>query len=172
ARDPPSLYTPFRIAPDDEVFHILALDTGAWPGVGGFTYAPRFATPEDLPPIRGLLTDVYGGLDERWFATLPSAEERCFLVEVDGTLAGVAWATLAGAHGRLHSLSVRPAYRRLGIGTDLWAARVLWLRAAGARRVISEVGERNLPSQAVAARGGMRRVGRMFRHDRALADPA
>ena len=62
----------------------------------------------------------------------------------------------------MHSLAVRPMYRHLGLGTDLLFARLLWARAAGARSVLSEIADQNLPSRAVAEAGGMRRVGEIF----------
>jgi GNAT superfamily N-acetyltransferase len=165
-RDRISIYAPFELAPSSEPYLIYSAGAEPWIDGGGFAHAVRLAQASDLPEVARLLRAVYGEVDERWIATMPHATERCFVVEVDGDMAGVAWASLAGGAGRLHSLSVRPRYRRLGIGTELFRARRLWLRAAGADPTISEIAERNLPSRRIAEAGGMRPVGRIFRVER------
>jgi GNAT superfamily N-acetyltransferase len=169
ARDPPTLFAPFALAPGAETYHIYQGDLVRWSPSAPFLYRPHLARPGDLPEVVRLLRDVYGGVDEQWFATLPSELERCFVVRIEGEIAGVAWASYADGHGRLHSLSVRPRFRRLGIGTDLWTARALWLKAAGAHSVIAEISDRNAASRAVSEHGGMRPVGRWFRNERASA---
>ena len=69
-----------------------------------------------------------------------------------------------GAQARLHSLTVRAPHRRLGIGTDLLAARLLWARRMGCERILSEIARDNMPSQLIALRAGMRRVGEIYFH--------
>ena len=122
----------------------------------------RTIREEDRTAVARLLVEQFGPVDPRWLGSMPPAGEKGFAVEVAGQIAGVGWVSLVNGQGRLHSLSVRPGYRRLGVGTDLWQARVLWSRASGAGRVITEVSEQNLPSLAIAAQGGMRNAGRMF----------
>lgn len=129
-----------------------------------FSHAIRVVPAAEMAPATRLLREAYGRFDERWLLAGPGGEETGFVAEVGGVVAGVGWASVVGAHGRLHSLFVSPRYRRLGIGTDLLFARLFWARRAGARRILSEIAETNLPSQAVASRGGMRPVGAIYLH--------
>jgi RimJ/RimL family protein N-acetyltransferase len=57
---------------------------------------------------------------------------------------------------------VHPRYQRLGIGTDLLTARMLWLQRSGGRQVVSEIYGGNLASRTAAERAGMALVGQMF----------
>jgi len=165
-RDRISMYSPYPLRSDAEPYLIYEGPADAPDGRDRFRFPIRIASRTDRPRIVALLREVYGEVDEQWIATMPEAVERCFLAEVDGEIAGVAWASLVEGVGRLHSLSVRPRFRRLGIGTDLFRARCLWLGAAGATRTISEIAERNRPSRRIAEAGGMREVGRIFRLER------
>ncbi|HYA11048.1 MAG TPA: GNAT family N-acetyltransferase [Thermoplasmata archaeon] len=127
-----------------------------------FRHRVRLLGPGELAAVDALLSEVYGSSSERWLAVAASEGERCFGVDVGGTLAGVAWALVAGPWARLHTLTVRPGFRRMGVATDLLFARLLFARHAGAREALSEIAERNLPSRAVAARAGMRPAGQLF----------
>lgn len=129
-----------------------------------FRHSPRLLAASELPAVGELLREVYGAPVDAWLGIAFAEGERCFGVEIDGTLAGVAWLLVAGRWGRLHTLTVRPGFRRLGVGTDLLAARLLFARQAGVVRAISEISERNGPSTAVAERCGMRPAGELFLH--------
>ena len=108
------------------------------------------------------MREVYGVVNERWFDGPPNPSEAGFLAEVDGRLAGIGWVSKVHGHARIHSLTVRAPYRRVGIGTDLLFARLLWAHRTGASEVLSEISALNLGSQTIAARGGMRRVGQIY----------
>jgi len=129
-----------------------------------FSHAVRAMPASEMAPVTQLLREAYERFDDRWLLAAPGDEETGFVVDVAGRPAGVAWASAAGEHARLHSLFVSPRYRRLGIGTDLLFARLFWARRAGARTALSEIAEGNLPSQTIAARGGMHPVGAIFLH--------
>jgi len=131
-----------------------------------FRHRIRVAEDRDLAAVKRLLKELYGELNERWFSGAIGLEETGFIAEMGGALAGVAFASVIGAHGRLHSLAVRPGYRGMGIGLDLLFARRIWAQRAGARDLLSEISEHNLPSQKVAERGGMRPVGQIFLYRR------
>ena len=129
-----------------------------------FLHLPRLLAESELPAVGDLLREVYGAPAEAWLRVAFAEGERCFGVEVDGILAGVAWVLVAGRWARLHTLTVRPGFRRLGVGSDLVAARLLFAGQRGVARAISEISERNGPSIAVAERCGMRPAGELFLH--------
>jgi RimJ/RimL family protein N-acetyltransferase len=161
-RSEPAFYAEVDLPRRRETYHVYCVSFGPTFPSHRFRYRVRIASSSDLAPVRDLARELWGQFNDRWFSGFARAPETCFLVEIDGVLAGMAWATGLGTHGRLHSLAVRPGYRRMGVGTDLLFARLLWLERTGAREAISEIAEQNLPSRAVAERAGMRPVGRIF----------
>jgi GNAT superfamily N-acetyltransferase len=161
--------TPLGAKP--ETFQIYAVDLPAGITTHRFSHPVRRARPSEQTAVFRILNEMYGRIDIRGLPPISTESDPCFVVEVAGELVGAGWVTLQGTHARLHSLTVRPRYRRIGIGTDLWHARVRWAAQAGARQVISEISEHNAPSQAIAARGGMRPIGRMFLAHRPVAGP-
>jgi GNAT superfamily N-acetyltransferase len=158
-----SVFSDFELAPSSEPFGLWESDPRFSPESHRFQHAVRPSEPGDLPQLQHLLGDVYGRVDDRWLAETLPREEKGFVVEAESRIVGAAWVTVLGEHGRLHSVSVRPRYRGLGIGTDLWQARILWCRQLGVRRIVTEISDRNLPSRQIAMRGGMHRSGELFR---------
>ncbi|EQD43732.1 GCN5-related N-acetyltransferase domain protein, partial [mine drainage metagenome] len=124
-----------------------------------FAHPVRLAAPPDREVLLQLLREGLGAVDERWFRPLPPPPERGFVVERDGAIVGTAWVAVPGPVARLHSLVVRPRYRGLGIGRDLWEARARWAEAHGATRLRVEIAEENDASRALARAAGMREIG-------------
>ncbi|HUI38154.1 MAG TPA: GNAT family N-acetyltransferase [Thermoplasmata archaeon] len=147
-------------------FDILSVDLSGWDERHRFAHPVRAVREGDVRPIADLMREVYGRFDERWLGNGAPEGEKGFVSMVDGQVAGTAWVTLVPGFGRLHSLSVRPRFRRLGLGTDLVYARMLWAARNGARRVISEIPEDNAASLEIARRAGMRRSGSIYLYER------
>jgi GNAT superfamily N-acetyltransferase len=160
------VFSELSLAPEGEVYHVYAATLPAEMVPHRFAHPIREARPGDRGSLLGLLQEVYGQVDEGWFRPIPEPPEKGFVAEVDGRIVGAAWVQVVGRYARLHTLTVRAPYRHLGIGTDLWYARMLWAHAQEAREVIAEISEHRTASQAIAAAGGMRRVGRMYRFTR------
>jgi GNAT superfamily N-acetyltransferase len=157
-----AVFSELPLEPGAEVYHIYGSHPAQGVGPVSFRHPVRAARDGDRVALTRLLTEVYGTVDERWLDPVEREGEKCFVVELDHVAVGAAWLSVVGRHGRLHSLSVRPGYRRLGIGTDLWKARMVWARHTGVTRVLTEISEHNLPSRAIAEAGGMRPVGAVY----------
>ena len=157
-----SLFAEIPFEAKAEVFHVYSVDLSSPLQEHRFSHPIRRAMGADFPEVFRLMNEVYGPVNETWFDSIPAEREVCLITEVGGEVAGTAWVSLAGGSARLHSLAVRPRFRRLGVGTDLLFGRLLWVHKAGAQRAISEISEHNLASQAIASNGGMRRAGRIF----------
>jgi GNAT superfamily N-acetyltransferase len=164
------MYCDFSFDPTAEPFAILSVSLRDPLPSHRFRHFVRPFGKGDGPPVFDLMREVYGVVNERWFEGLPTPSEAGFVVEVDRRVAGVGWVSQVGPHARLHSLTVRPPFRRMGLGTDLLFARLLWAQRAGAGEVVSEISEGNLGSLTIAHLGGMRVVGRIYFH-RPLVDP-
>jgi GNAT superfamily N-acetyltransferase len=131
-------------------------------------HAVRLASPADVEGLVQLLRSVYQPVDERWVRTSSAREDRCFVVDVGDQLAGAGWVSVVDGHARLHSLTVHPRYRRLGIATALSRARATWALDHGATELLTEIADANLPSRKTAEKIGMRPVGRMFLYPKPL----
>lgn len=156
------VFSDFDLAHPSERFWIYTADVPRSVGPHRFSHPVRIAKPSDCEGVIQLLRDVYGHADTRWIETAPPESETGFVVDGADELAGVAWVTVVGEDARFHSLTVRARYRRSGVATDLWHARMAWARAAGSARVITEIADGNIGSRAIAERGGMRPMGQLF----------
>jgi GNAT superfamily N-acetyltransferase len=157
-----ALFSEFPLGAKAETYHIYAADPAGERRPHRFRHVVRMARAEEQPAIVRMLNEMYGLIDTSWLPASSQNGDKCFVVEVGSELVGAGWVSVVGSHGRLHSLSVRPHYRRVGIGTDLWHARMQWAGQAGACQVISEISEHNVASLSIATAGGMERIGRMF----------
>jgi GNAT superfamily N-acetyltransferase len=158
-----SIFSDFPFGAASETFGIYRVSLDGAPDGHRYSHPVRAADEGDRDGVVGLMRNVHGVVDDRWFDSLLREREMCFVVDGPAEIAGTAWVSVAHGHARLHSLSVRPRYRRTRVGTDLWHARVAWARHAGARQVLTEISDHNRPSQAIAEAGGMRRVGEIYR---------
>jgi ribosomal protein S18 acetylase RimI-like enzyme len=156
-----SVYTEFRLGREREPYGIFVGPTAARDH--RFRHPVRPARESDRVGILSLLTSVYGAVAESWFDRVEREDELGFVVDGHAELAGAGWISLESGIGRLHSLAVRPRYRRLGIGSDLWHARAFAASHAGASALLTEIAELNVPSRRIAEAGGMRRVGAIYR---------
>lgn len=165
-REELTAFAEYPLDPSGATYPVLLLELTDRSPEHRFVHSIRSARPDDRPRIAEVLRAVYGSVDEAWLAADPSPAERALVGEIDGRLVAAAWVTVVGRDARLHSLSVVPRYRRLGLGTDLWHARVLAARTLGATRAITEIAETNAASLAISTRGGMRRIGQVYENRR------
>jgi GNAT superfamily N-acetyltransferase len=157
------VFSDFRLGAKSEAFQVFeGAPTGTAPA-HQFRHPVRAAGDEDRDELLGLMRGVHGVVDDGWFRTVVREHEVGFVVDGDREIAGAGWVSVSNGVGRLHSLSVRPRYRRTRVGTDLWHARMRWAAGNGARRVVTEISEHNVGSRAIAEAGGMRRVGEIYR---------
>jgi len=126
-----------------------------------FRHEVRRIEEGDRPAALALLRESYPGSNVGYFSGPSDPAEVGFRVRLEEEVVGVAWGSVAGSVARLHSLTVRPGARRLGVATDLLHARILWARAAGLREAFSEISEENVPSRTIAERAGLRPTGRI-----------
>jgi RimJ/RimL family protein N-acetyltransferase len=165
----PAFYAEVDLDGPREPFRIYVRTLGVEPP-HRFRSAVRLLTPTVDPRVPDLLREVYGDSAERWLPVAHAEGERAVGAEVEGKLVGLAWVLVAGRDARLHGLTVRAEYRRLGIGTDLVLARLVYAHRLGARVALSEIADRNLASRATAERAGLRPVGRVYLYGRAAAE--
>lgn len=158
-----SIFSDFPLGARSEVFRIYEGTPEDRDPTHRYRHPVRAAKDTDGGELLGLMRGVHGVVDDGWFRTIVREHEVGFVVDGDGEVAGAGWVSVSNGVGRLHSLSVRPRYRRTGIGTDLWHARMRWAAGNFAGKVVTEISEHNGASQAIAESGRMRRVGEIYR---------
>jgi GNAT superfamily N-acetyltransferase len=165
-------YSDFRIEGPSEPYGVFVGALRRDSRAHHFRHSVRRSTPADVPRLVEMVREVHGVVDPGWFDSPPPSAEVGFVVEVGSRLAGAGWVAVVGRSARLHSLTVRPAFRRIGLGADLLFARLLWAQTAGAAEVVSEVADRNVASVALARSVPMNRVGELFLYPPLATRPA
>lgn len=143
-----------------ETYKVLELDS--FPDAPWDTGLVRPMTRDDLGTVAAIAKKVYKVRSKRFVRSQFDAGDLGFVAHVDGQIVGFAFATLEGAVGRLHMLTVLKDFRNRGIGRELLRARLAALRDLGARRAITEIAEWNLASLTLAQGHGFRPVGKMY----------
>ncbi len=110
------------------------------------------------------MVSTHPGLNEHWVDVALKQGERCFIVRLDKEIAGWGWLSIVNGNGRLHSLYVKPQFRRIRIGEDILYARLLWLKSKGAHSAFSEISRHNSPSSRIALKGQMTACGQIFQY--------
>jgi len=159
-----SVFAEFQLRPDALPYAVYAIGIPRADRGHRFAHPVRTLRPSDIPQVVRLMHEVYGLVDEAWLRSQPHRGEHGFVVELAGEVRGAAWLSLVGDLGRLHSVSVAPRYRRLGLGTALWQARARFAEESGAARLVTEIAEENVASRRIAEREGMTRVGTIWEH--------
>ncbi len=98
----------------------------------------------------------------RWVSVALRNGDRCFVVKISNRIAGIAWMAITGGIARSHGLYVDPKFRRTGITTDIFHARLLYLKSRHVHTLINEIAEDNVASSSHARKIGERVVGKMF----------
>ena len=114
--------------------------------------------------IRQFIASTHPGSNKNWVDVALNNGEKCFTVRLEEGIAGLGWASMTNAIGRLHTLFVKPQFRRLGIGEDLVFARLLWLKSKGAHSAFSEISRENGASSRIAIKAKMKASGQLFQY--------
>ena len=127
-----------------------------------FSHAISVAHIEQVEELRQFMLSTHPGTNPRWIDVALRNGDKCVTVRLGDEIAGVGWLSLVNGIGRLHSLFVKPRFRKMGIGLDILFARLLWLRSKQARMAFSEISVNSLQSSKTALKGGMRVSGQVY----------
>lgn len=119
----------------------------------------RAMQPADLDAaaaIEATALDAWSrqGLAEELEQQQAGGSARLFVVQSDGTLAGLAAFQLAADEATLNTITVDPARRGQGLGAALLRTALAQLRSQGAQLCFLEVREHNAPAIALYTRLG------------------
>ena len=130
------------------------------------TYDIDTIDKDEIDEIRKFMLSTDPRLNPKWVKVALNSKDKCVTVRLGDEIAGVGWLSLVNGVGRLHSLFVKPRFRKMGVGLDILFARLLWLRSKHARTAFSEISVNNLQSTKTSMKGGMKVSGHVYQYFR------
>jgi len=149
---------------ESEIYDIYTIDLRNHDVVHRFSHEISMADEEQVDEIERFMTLAYPRMSRRWVKAVLKNGDKCFVVRLGSEIAGLGWASFVNGIGRIHSLFVRPQFRRLSIGEDILYARLMWLKSNHARSAFSEISRYNSPSSRIALKARMRVSGQVFQY--------
>ena len=158
------LFSELKTEIDREIYDIYTIGLENHGIVHRFSYEISIPDREQIDEIERFMILAYPGMNRRWVRVALKNGDRCFLVRLGSEIAGLGWVSLVERIGRIHSLFVKPQFRRLGIGEDIFYARLMWLKSKHARSAFLETYRYNSPSLKIASKAQMRVCGQVFQY--------
>ena len=160
------LFSELKTEVEKEVYDIYSTDLKNHDVVHRFSHEISMADDRQIGEIERFMVLAHPGMNRRWVRVALKNGDKCFAVRLDNEIAGLGWVSFVGGIGRIHSLFVKPQFRKLGIGEDILYARLLWLKSKHARSAFSEISRRNSPSSRIELKAQMRVCGQVFQYFR------
>lgn len=159
-----SVFAELKTEHDCEIYDIYNVELRNLGVDHRFRYEISIAEKEQLQEIEHFMISANPRMNKKWIQLALDAGEKCFFVRLGTEIAGLGWLSIVNKIGRLHSLYVRPEFRRMGIGQDILFARFLWLKSKQAQSAFSEISRYNSPSWKIALKGQMSVAGQVFQY--------
>jgi ribosomal protein S18 acetylase RimI-like enzyme len=158
------LFAELKTVVDSEIYDIYTIDLENHDIAHRFSHEISMTDEGQIGEIERFMVLAYPGMNRRWVRVALKNGDRCFLVRLGSEIAGLGWVSFVERIGRIHSLFVKPQFRRLGIGEDILYARLMWLKSKHARSAFSEISRFNSSSVRVALKARMRVCGQVFQY--------
>jgi GNAT superfamily N-acetyltransferase len=160
------LFAELKTQAESEVYNIYSIDLENHDIVHRFSHEISMADDGQTSEIERFMVLANPGINRRWTRVALKSGDKCFTVRLDSEIAGLGWVSFVSGIGRIHSLFVKPQFRKLGIGEDILYARLLWLKSKHARFAFSEIAHDNFPSSRIASKAQMMVCGQVFQYFR------
>jgi GNAT superfamily N-acetyltransferase len=158
------LFSEMKTEHKNEIYDIYTVDIENLDFVHKFSYEISMAEKGHIDEIERFMASTHPGINKRWVSVALKNGDRCFIVRLNNEIAGLGWASLVNEVGRLHSLYVKPRFRRIGMGEDILNARLLWLKSKHARSAFCEISCYNVASSGNVMKAHMRVSGQVFQY--------
>lgn len=158
------LFAELRTELESEVYDIYTIDLENHDVIHRFSNEISMADEGQIGEIERFMVLAYPGMNRRWVRVALKNGDKCFTVRLGSEIAGLGWVSFVKKIGRIHSLFVKPQFRRLGIGEDILYARLLWLTSKHARSAFSEISSCNSPSVRIELKAQMEVCGQIFQY--------
>ena len=158
------LFSEMKVDLENEIYDIYSIDIEHLALAHRFSFEISTIDKLNESEIEQFMSSTHPGINKKWVRIALKNGERCYIVRLSNEIAGLGWVSLVNGIGRLHSLYVKPQYRRIGIGEDILNARLLWLKANNARSVFTEISRYNIPSSNNVMKAKMKLSGQVFQY--------
>jgi GNAT superfamily N-acetyltransferase len=158
------LFSEMKTELENEIYDIFTIDLEHLALSHRFSYEISTVNEENVDAIEQFMSSTHPGINKNWVRVALKNGERCYIVMLDNEIVGLGWVSLVNGVGRLHSLYVKPQYRRMGMGEDILNARLLWLKSNDARSVFTEISRYNIPSSNNVMKAQMKVSGQVFQY--------
>jgi ribosomal protein S18 acetylase RimI-like enzyme len=160
------LFAELRTEVESEIYDIYTIELENRDIVHRFSHEISMVDEGQIGEIERFMVLAHPGMNRRWIEVALKNGDKCFVVRLGSEIAGLGWVSFVKSIGRIHSLFVKPQFRRLGIGEDILYARLLWLKSKHARSAFSEISRYNSSSVRVASKAQMKVCGQVFQYFR------
>jgi len=143
-----------------EVWNVWQLDVDEAPLDHRFKH--QVSMDNDVREIERFMAATQPETNKQWVGVALRNGDKCFVVKMANRIVGIAWMTIVDGVARSHGLYVEPQFRRMGITTDNFHARLIYLKSRHVHTLINEIAESNVASSGHAARIGEKIVGKIF----------
>ena len=143
-----------------EVWNIWQLDVDKAPLDHRFRH--KVSIDHDVRELEQFMAATQPETNRLWVSVALANGDKCFVVKIADRIVGAAWMTIVDGVARSHGLYVEPQFRRMGITTDNFQARLIYLKSRHVHTLINEIAESNVASYSHAARIGEKIVGKIF----------
>jgi len=158
------LFAEMKTELENEIYDIYTVDIESLDIVHRFSYEISMADKGNVSEIEQFMSSSHPGINKSWVKVALRNGDRCFIVRLSSEIAGLGWVSLVNGIGRLHSLYVKPQFRRIGIGEDILNARLLWLKSKRAHTAFTEISRYNIPSSNNVMKAQMKASGEVFQY--------
>jgi ribosomal protein S18 acetylase RimI-like enzyme len=158
------LFSEMKTEKENEIYDIYTVDLKNLALAHRFSYEISVAEKGQIGDIEQFMASTHPGINKRWVSVALKNGDKCFIVRLSNEIAGLGWVSLVNGVGRLHSLYVKPQFRRIGIGEDILNARLLWLKSKQARSAFCEISRDNVASSGNVMKAHMKMSGQVFRY--------
>ena len=145
---------------EKETWNIWQLDVEK--AVVGHRFKHHVSIDNDAKEIEHFMASAQPETNRHWISVALKNGDKCFVVKIANRIVGIAWMTIVGEVARSHGLYVEPQFRRMGIMTDNFQARFIYLKSRHVRTLINEIAESNIPSTRHASKIGEKIVCKLY----------
>jgi len=165
------LFSEIKSEHESEPYDIYTLDLENVAFSHNFRHEISVADHGRVDEVEEFMLQENPRMNRRWVRVAFDDGEKCFVVKLEDDFVGLGWLSIVNGIGRFHSLYVKPQFRGLGIGEDIFFARLLWLKSKHAISAFSEISRENPGSSRIALKGGMKVCGQIFQYFRTSTGP-
>ena len=158
------LFSEMKTDLENEIYDIYTIDIEHLALAHRFSYEISTMDKGSEGEIEQFMVLTHPGINKKWVKIARKNGEKCYIVRLSNEIAGLGWVSLVNGVGRLHSLYVKPQYRRIGIGEDILNARLRWLKSNQALSTFTEISRYNIPSSNNVMKVQMKVSGQVFQY--------